>query len=103
MSDTGFDDDLDDGPDDGPDPNKVQGASARAVLEYLVGQLVDDAEAVEVEVGEGRRGLSLEVRCAPGDMGRLIGRRGRTAQAIRTVVRAAAAKDGVDADVEFVD
>ena len=44
-------------------------------------------------------------RCsvAPGDMGRVIGTRGRTAQSIRTVVRAAAARDGVEVDVDFVD
>ncbi len=40
---------------------------------------------------------------APGDMGRLIGKRGRTAQSIRTVVRAAATRDGVEVDVDFVD
>ena len=52
---------------------------------------------------EGRRGITLEVRVAPGDMGRLIGKRGRTAQSIRTVVRAAATRDGVSVDVDFVD
>ena len=40
---------------------------------------------------------------APGDMGRLIGKRGRTAQSIRAVVRAAATRDGVSVDVDFVD
>jgi hypothetical protein len=39
----------------------------------------------------------------PGDLGRVIGRRGRTAQSIRTVVRAAAVNDDVDVDVDFVD
>ena len=52
---------------------------------------------------EGRRGLALNVRVGPGDMGRVIGKRGRVAQSIRTVVRAAAVKDGVSVDVEFVD
>ena len=50
-----------------------------------------------------RRGITLEVRVAPGDMGRLIGKRGRTAQSIRAVVRAAATRDGVSVDVDFVD
>jgi predicted RNA-binding protein YlqC (UPF0109 family) len=40
---------------------------------------------------------------APGELGRVIGRRGRTAQSIRTVVRAAASRDGVEIDVDFVD
>ena len=47
--------------------------------------------------------MSLEVRVGADDMGRVIGKRGRVAKAIRTVVRAAAARDGVDVDVEFVD
>ena len=47
--------------------------------------------------------MSLEVQVADDDMGRVIGKRGRVANAIRTVVRAAAARDGVEVDVEFVD
>jgi len=76
---------------------------ARAVLTYLVKQVVDDPEAVNVSVSEGRRGPSLDVTVGDGDMGRVIGKRGRIAQAIRTVVRAAAVKDGVQVDIEFVD
>ncbi len=72
------------------------------MLEYLVGSLVDDPDAVDVEVDEGRV-LALRVRVAPDDMGRVIGRRGRIANAIRTVVRAAAVRDGVEVDVDFVD
>ena len=45
----------------------------------------------------------LEVRVAPGDMGRVIGKRGRTAQAIRAVTRAAAVKDGVEVNIEFME
>jgi len=43
------------------------------------------------------------VRVADGDLGRVIGRRGRTAASIRTVVRAAATRDGADVDVDFLD
>ena len=75
----------------------------RDLVEYLVCALVDDPDAVRVEETEGRRGLTLEVAVGPGDMGRVIGRRGRMANAIRTVVRAAAAKDGAEVDVDFVD
>ena len=50
-----------------------------------------------------RRGVLLEVRVAPGELGRVIGRRGRTAQSIRTVVRAAATRDDITVDVDFVD
>lgn len=105
MTDSGspldLDDDLDD--DDEVDANRVPAATARAVLEYLARAVVDDADGVRVDVVEGRRGLTLEVHVAPSDMGRVIGKRGRIANAIRTVVRAAAVRDGVDVDVEFVD
>jgi uncharacterized protein len=82
--------------------NLVPAATARAVLEYLVESLVDDPESVSVEVDEGRV-VALRVRVAPDDMGRVIGRRGRIANAIRTVVRAAAVRDGAEVDVDFVD
>lgn len=85
------------------DPNVVAAPTATAVLDYLVSSLVDDPDAVRVHAVERRRGVTLEVNVAPGDMGRVIGRRGRTAASIRSVVRAAAARDGVEVDVDFVD
>jgi hypothetical protein len=78
-------------------------ATAAAVLEYLVRQLVDEPDGVAVEAVERSRGVQLEVRVAPGDMGRVIGKRGRTAQAIRTVTRAAAVRDGVEVNIEFLE
>jgi uncharacterized protein len=83
--------------------NELVAPTAVAVLTYLVRSLVDDPDAVTVDPVERRRATTLEVRVAPGDMGRVIGKRGRTAQSIRTVVRAAATRDGVDVDVDFVD
>jgi predicted RNA-binding protein YlqC (UPF0109 family) len=90
---------------DGDQANQLPAPTANAVLTYLVKQLVDDPESVIVETSEGGRrgGVRLDVRVAPGDMGRLIGKRGRTAQSIRAVVRAAATKDDVAVDIEFVD
>ena len=82
--------------------NLVPAANARAVLEYLVESLVDDPDSVSIDVDEGRV-VALRVRVAPDDMGRVIGRRGRIANAIRTVVRAAAAREGAEVDVDFVD
>ncbi len=76
---------------------------ARAALTHIVRSIVDDADAVEVtetQLGERAR---LDVSVADGELGRVIGRRGRTAASIRTVTRAAAAKDDVDIDIEFVD
>jgi predicted RNA-binding protein YlqC (UPF0109 family) len=77
--------------------------TAAAVLAFLVKQLVDEPDGVEVDAVDRSRGVQLEVRVAPGDMGRVIGKRGRTAQAIRTVTRAAAAKDGVEVNIEFLE
>ena len=78
--------------------------NAAAVLEYVVKQVVDAPDAVSVSTSEGRRGgVQLDVRVGDGDMGRVIGKRGRIAQSIRTVVRAAAVKDDTAVDIEFVD
>ena len=77
--------------------------TATAVLRYIVEQLVDEPSGIQIDASERRRAITLEVRVAPGDLGRLIGRKGRTAQAIRSVVRAAAARDGVEVDVDFLD
>ena len=83
--------------------NRVAGTVPRAVLEYLARSIVDDPDAVVVEAEEGPGSLALRLHVAPDDMGRVIGRRGRVAQAIRTVVRAAGAKEGLEADVDIVD
>lgn len=104
MTDAAPDEDVAEGTDEvGDDPNRLPGATAIDVLEYLVAALVDDPDAVEISEEDDRRGLRLQVRVAPDDMGRVIGRRGRIANAIRTVVRAAAADDRVSVDVDFVD
>lgn len=77
--------------------------TAVAVCEYICRSIVSRPDEVEVSVeGDGDR-YELTVTVGDGDTGRVIGRRGRTAQAIRAVVRAAAAKDGVEVDVEFAD
>ncbi len=97
------DEDDDDEDDDDDEHNRVAAATAKAVLEYVARSLVDDPDALEVVVDDSRRTIRLDVHAARDDVGRLIGRRGRIAGAIRTVVRAAAARDGVVVDVEFVD
>ena len=77
--------------------------TAAAVLTHVVSSIVDDPEAVRVEGTPSKGRVKLQVKVGPGDLGRVIGRRGRTAQSIRTVVRAAATRDGVEVDVDFVD
>jgi hypothetical protein len=83
--------------------NVVPAPVATAVLTHVVRSIVDDPEAVKVEGFADDDKIVLEVRVGEGDLGRVIGRRGRTAMSIRTVVRAAAERDGVDVDVDFVD
>ena len=97
------DDDDDDEDEDEVDGNRVVGGLSAGVLDYLARSIVDDEDAVEIEVDEGRRSVMLRLHVSPSDMGRVIGRRGRVAQAIRSVVRAAGAREGVDASVDIVD
>ncbi|NNC39523.1 MAG: KH domain-containing protein [Acidimicrobiia bacterium] len=74
------------------------------VVRYVVSEIVDDAEQVEVTIiEEGPEEVTAEVRTAKSDMGRVIGRRGRVARAIRTLAQAAADEEGLRAGVEFVD
>ena len=76
---------------------------ASAVLEHIARSLVETPDGVRVEVVDGSGRPQLNLYVADGDMGRIIGKRGRMAAAIRTVTRAAAARDGAEIDVEFVD
>ena len=103
MSDT-----YDEGPEAGTDAdespgNRVPAGAATAVLDYVAKAIVDDPESVVVEVEDGRNGVTLRLHVAPDDMGKVIGRRGRVAQAIRSLVRAAGARDGADVQVDIVD
>ena len=76
----------------------------RELLEYLVGALVEKPDAVKVEEFEEDDGtLVLELSVADDDYGKVIGRGGRTAQAIRTVVKAAAVKDNRRVLVDIVE
>ena len=85
------------------DEQPVLAPTATAVLTHVVRSIVDDPSLVIVDGAESRGRVRLEVRVGPGDLGRVIGRRGRTAQSIRTVVRAAATRDDVEVDVDFAD
>ena len=71
-------------------------------LEHLVKGIVDNPDDVEVEMVTGRRGRTLEVRVNPEDLGKVIGRNGRTAKALRTVMTALGGK-GVRVDVVDTD
>ncbi len=75
----------------------------RELVDFLVSELVDDPESVEVTESEDDRGMRYTVRVAPDDMGKVIGKGGRTAKAIRAVVRAAATREGTSAYVDIAD
>jgi predicted RNA-binding protein YlqC (UPF0109 family) len=75
----------------------------RELVDFLITELVDDPDAVEVTESEDERGLRYTVRVAPDDMGKVIGKGGRTAKAIRAVVRAAASRHGTAAYVDIAD
>lgn len=64
----------------------------RETVEMIVKALVDDAAAVEVREVERKDALLIEIRVAQGDMGKLIGRQGRTVRALRSLVHAASVK-----------
>jgi uncharacterized protein len=75
----------------------------RELVEFLARELVDDPDAVEVVESFDARGPRYSLSVAPADMGKVIGRGGRTAKAIRSVVRAAATRRGTSAYVDIVD
>ena len=76
---------------------------ASAVVEALAKALADRPDSVRVTEREARGQLFIELTMAPGDMGRVIGRQGRTAQAVRTLANVAAEIDGQRVSVDFRD
>ena len=103
MSDVTGEDVVEDVDDTDAEDGAPKAELSKSVLEYLANSIVDEPDGVEVQVDERRNGVELSLHVAPDDMGKIIGRRGRVAQAIRTVVRAAGAKEGIEAQVEIVD
>ncbi len=73
------------------------------LLAYLARELVDDPAAVRVEEEERDDALVLVLQVAPDDVGKVIGRQGRIARALRTLVRASSARDGRRVLVEIAD
>jgi predicted RNA-binding protein YlqC (UPF0109 family) len=76
---------------------------AAAVVEAIAKGLADKPDSVRVSEREARGQLFIDLTMAPGDMGRVIGRQGRTAQAVRALANAAAEMDGVKVSVDFRD
>ena len=88
------------------DPSTGLGAGSsplRAVVEVVARALVDHPDAVRVTETERRGVTVLELTTAPGDMGKIIGRQGRTAAALRTLVSVTAEKHGTKAQLDIRD
>ena len=75
----------------------------KELLLYMAKNLVDDPEAVTVTETFDNDGKLLELHVAPGDMGKVIGRQGRIAKEIRTIVKTVAQRTGEKVTVEIVD
>ena len=75
----------------------------KELLLYMAKNLVDDPEAVTVREITDEDGTVLELRVAPGDMGKVIGRQGRIAKEIRTIVKTVAQRTGEKVTVDIVD
>jgi uncharacterized protein len=74
----------------------------KELVEIIAKSLVDNPEAVQVNEVSGEQSTILELKVAPEDMGKVIGKQGRIAKAIRTVVKAAAIKDNKRVVVEII-
>ncbi len=80
------------------------GSIVKNVVEYIVTQIVEDTKSVKVDIADSDdENVTIEVRTSADDMGRVIGKRGRVARAIRTVAQAAADEEGLQSSVEFID
>ena len=74
----------------------------KEILNTIIASLVDDKEAVEVNEINGTQSVVFEVKVAEDDMGKIIGKQGRIAKSIRTVMKAVASKEHKKATVEFI-
>ena len=75
----------------------------KEILETIIKNLVSNTEAVSINEVQGEKSIVYEVKVAESDMGKVIGKDGKIARAIRTVVKAVASKDGKRVTVEFLD
>ncbi len=85
----------------GPTPPPKE-KSMKDLIEYIARSLVDHPEQVKVTQVEGEQSVILELQVAPEDMGKVIGKEGRIANAMRTLLKVAAAKEGKRAVLEII-
>lgn len=74
----------------------------KETLKVIISNLVDDKDAVEINEVNGEKSIVFEVKVAESDMGKVIGKQGRLAKSIRTVMKALAAKEHKKVSVEFI-
>ncbi len=89
--------------EDHDDANSVPGGRAVAVAEFVATSFVDTPDAIEIEVRERGSDIMLSLHADRGDVGRLIGRRGRVINALRQVVRAAGSVDGERVSIDIAE
>lgn len=75
----------------------------KEIIETIILSLVDNKDAVEIKEVEGEKSIVYEVKVANEDMGKVIGRQGRLAKSIRTVVKSIAGREHKKVSVEFID
>ena len=76
----------------------------RDVLELIIANLVDNKEEISIEeISNNEKSVEFKVKVAAGDMGKVIGKQGRVAKSIRTVMKSVAGKEGKKVNVEFVE
>ena len=83
--------------------DSAEGLTLKELLEYLARALVDEPDQVHVVATETDTTVVLELTVAKDDVGKVIGKQGRIARALRTIVKASAVRDGKRAIVEIVD
>lgn len=75
----------------------------KEILELIITNLVDNKDAVSIEEVEQEKSVTYKVTVSKDDMGKVIGKQGRVARSIRTVMKSVSAKEGKKANIEFVD
>ena len=87
----------------GGEGNRITGARAQHVVDLVARQLVDDPDGVFVDASERGDNVAILIHTSPGDLGRIIGKRGRVIQALRQLGRAAGSTEGVRVTVEVAE
>lgn len=84
-------------------PGAMGGQAMKELVDYIARQLVDQPDRVQVAQIEGEKTTVIELRVAPEDLGKVIGKQGRTARAIRTILNAAATRERKRAVLEILE